>query len=119
MEYLFTLFEPRRERSAKTNTPLVEIRPNGRIVFNKTATDLLLDHRFCMLGYDAKNQTLGVLPLAEQKTNSFAIRYAAKGAYVGAKKFFRHFALLPQESLQTTPFQVNDFIAVKLSEPSY
>ena len=114
MEYSFTLFEPRKERAAKTISPLVEIRTNGRIVFNKKATELLAQKQFCMLGFDTANQTLGIMPLEETKANAFPVRYAAKGAYIGAKKFFRHFAILPEQAIEDTPFQITDFIAVKL-----
>lgn len=114
MDYSFTLFEPRKERSAKSNTPMVEIRANGRIVFNKKATELLSDRRYCMLGFDESKRTLGILPLDEQKTNAFPVRYASKGAYIGAKKFFRHFAILPEQAIQDSPFQINDFIAIKM-----
>lgn len=114
MEYSFTLFEPRRERAAKTNSPLVEVRANGRIVFNKKATELLSDRHYCMLGFDTANKMLGIMPLEEAKTNSFPVRYAAKGAYIGAKKFFRHFSILPEQVIQNAPSQVNDFIAIKL-----
>ena len=114
MDYSFTLFEPRKERMAKANTPLVEVRSNGRIVFNKEATELLSDKHFCMLGFDSSQKTLGIMPLDEQKTNAFPVRYASKGAYIGAKKFFRHFSILPAESVQDSPFQINDFIAIKL-----
>jgi hypothetical protein len=114
MDYSFTLFEPRKERSAKSNTPVVEIRANGRIVFNKKATELLAERRYCMLGFDQSNQTLGILPLEDQKTNAFPVRYASKGAYIGAKKFFRHFAILPEQAIQDSPFQINDFIAIKM-----
>ena len=114
MDYSFTLFEPRKERSAKTNTPLVEIRANGRIVFNKKATELLAERHYAMLGFDPNNKTLGILPLEEQRTNAFPVRYAAKGAYIGAKRFFRHFSILPEQIVQDSPFQINDFIAIKL-----
>ncbi|MDU4962071.1 MAG: hypothetical protein E6X17_15555 [Sporomusaceae bacterium] len=115
MEYSFTLFEPRKERAVKTNSPLVEVRANGRIVFNKTATELLSAKQFCMLGFDTDNKTLGIIPLDEARANAFPVRYAAKGAYIGAKKFFRHFAILPEQAVENTPFQVNDYIAIKLN----
>lgn len=114
MDYSFTLFEPRKNRAAKSSSPMVEVRVNGRIVFNKKATELLSERHFCMLGFDTNNKTLGIMPLDEPNANAFPVRYAAKGAYIGAKKFFRHFAILPEQAIQDTPFQINDFIAVKL-----
>ena len=50
--FSFTLFEPHRTRLSKNDQPAIEIRPNGRIVFNKNATQLLENSSFCMLGYD-------------------------------------------------------------------
>lgn len=114
MDYSFTLFEPRKERAAKVNSPQVEVRANGRIVFNKKATELLADRHYCMLGFDLNNKTLGILPIEEQKTNAFPVRYASKGAYIGAKKFFRHFSILPEQAVHDTPVQLNEFIAIKL-----
>ena len=112
--FTFTLFEPRRNKQARSDEPMVGIRPNGRIVFNKKAADLLKDHKFCMLGYDGQNQALGILPLAEVKNNSFPVRYASKGAYIGAKKFFKHFNILPGHLMEHTPFQNGEFIGIKL-----
>jgi hypothetical protein len=114
VEFSFTLFEPQKERSVKTDEPLVEVRPNGRIVFNKKASALLNSQLFCMLGYDMENKALGLLPLAERKTNSFPIRYATKGAYVGAKKFFKHFNILPEQLIENSPFQAGQFISIQL-----
>lgn len=115
MSYSFTWFEPRKEKSMKPATPLVEVRANGRIVFNKQATELLSDKQFCMLGFDKNNHTLGIMPIDEEKTNAFPVRYAAKGAYIGAKKFFRHFSILPEQAIQEPPLQEADFIALKLN----
>lgn len=114
MDYSFTLFQPQKERVPKSDEPLVELRPNGRIVFNKKASEYLQNHTFCMLGYDLSNQTIGLLPLPERKTNSFPIRYASKGAYVGAKRFFKHFEILPEQLVENTPFVTGEFIGVKL-----
>ncbi|MDR1702281.1 MAG: hypothetical protein LBR56_05855 [Sporomusaceae bacterium] len=113
-KFMFKLFEPRRSRQEKNDDPIVAVKPNGRIVFNKRAAMLLNDNHFCMLGYDGQNQALGILPLTETKSNAFPVRYAAKGAYIGAKKFFKHFNILPGQLIEHTPFQNGDFIGVKL-----
>ncbi|MDL2281062.1 hypothetical protein LJC10_04310 [Selenomonadales bacterium OttesenSCG-928-I06] len=113
-EFSFSLFEVSKTRNIKNDEPLVEIRTNGRIVFNIKASDLLNDSHFCMLGYDEINNTLGILPISEIRNNSFPIRYATKGAYIGAKKFFKHFNILPKEQIQDRPFWAGQFIGVKL-----
>lgn len=113
-EYSFTLFEPHKNRAAKATEPLVEIRPNGRIIFNKIATELLATNQFCKLGYDAEKNTIGLLPLHEHSNNTFPIRYATKGAYIGAKPFFKHFAILPEELIKNTPIPSGDFISIPL-----
>ncbi|BBB92731.1 MAG TPA: hypothetical protein PKA28_03120 [Methylomusa anaerophila] len=112
--YSFALFEPHRTRIPKKDDPLVEVRPNGRIIFNKKACQLLGQHHFCMLGYDPENRALGILPITELKPNSFPIRYATKGAYIGAKKFFKHFNILPDQFIENEPFQSGDFIGINL-----
>lgn len=112
--YSFTLFEPHRDRSAKTTEPLVEVRPNGRIIFNKIATELLATSQFCKLGYDAEKNTVGLLPIHEHTNNTFPIRYAAKGAYIGAKPFFKHFGILPSQLVQNKPISLGDFISIQL-----
>ena len=116
--YSFQLFQPHRVKNASNNNPAVEIRPNGRIVFNKEASILLNDRHFCMLGYDQEKRALGILPVADFENgankNAFPVRYAAKGAYIGAKKFFKHFNILPQSLTRNTPFQNGEFIGIKL-----
>ena len=112
--FSFTLFEPHRTRLPKNDQPAIEVRPNGRIVFNKQATQLLENNSFCMLGYDPANRALGILPLGELKPNTFPVRYAAKGAYIGAKKFFKHFDILPSQLLETAPFKSGEFIGITL-----
>ncbi len=114
MEFSFTLFEPHKNRNIKTDEPVVEIRPNGRIVFNKCASELLNHHHFCMLGYDTHNKALGLLPITDRKINSFPIRYASKGAYIGAKKFFKHFNILPGQLIENTPSLSGEFISIRL-----
>jgi hypothetical protein len=114
MDFSFQLFEPKKARKAKSDDPVVQIRTNGRIIFNKKATELLNCSSFCMLGYDADRNALGILPLSEQKLNSFPIRYAAKGAYVGAKKFFKFFNILPGKLIENAPMQANQYIGIKL-----
>ena len=114
MGFSFSLFEPKKERLVKNNQPQVEVRTNGRIIFNKKATELLNQNPFCMLGYDEKERALGVLPISEENVNAFPIRYAAKGAYVGAKKFFKHFGILPKQVVSNMPIEDNNFIGIKL-----
>lgn len=114
MEFAFTLFKPHKARSPKKDEPLVAVKPNGRIIFNKRATELLGNNYFCMLGYDTDNRALGILPLATQENNAFPVRYAARGAYIGAKKFFRHFGILPEQLVENSPFQHGQFIGIKL-----
>lgn len=114
MEFSFALYKPHKARSPKKDEPMVTIKPNGRIVFNKRATELLGNNFYCMLGYDDDNRALGILPLQTQETNAFPVRYAAKGAYIGAKRFFRHFGILPQELLENEPFMQGNFIGLKL-----
>ncbi|MBP2642814.1 MAG: hypothetical protein H6Q67_701 [Firmicutes bacterium] len=114
MEFAFTLFKPRKTRHPKKDDPLVAIRPNGRIVFNRQASELLDNHTYCMLGYDPTNQAVGVLPLETMETNAFPIRYASKGAYIGAKKFFRHFEILPEQLIENSPFKQGPYIGVKM-----
>lgn len=114
MDFSFKMFEPKKARYTKNAEPLVEVRPNGRIVFNKRATELLNSSNYCMLGYDPAQNAVGILPLSEQKLNCFPIRYAAKGAYVGAKKFFKHFNILPGKLIENSPIQSNEYIGIKL-----
>lgn len=114
MDFAFQLFEPKKIRNTKNDEPLVEVRPNGRIVFNKKASELLSNNRFCMLGYDSAHQAVGILPLEEDKTNAFPIRFAAKGAYIGAKRFFTHFNILPQDLVENTPIHTGDFLGIPL-----
>lgn len=112
--FSFTLFEPHRVRLPKNDQPAIEVRPNGRIVFNKNATELLENNNFCMLGYDPENRALGILPTEDLKPNTFPVRYAAKGAYIGAKKFFKHFGILPSQLVENTPFKSGSFIGINL-----
>jgi hypothetical protein len=113
MEFSFTMFKPHRTRSGKKDEPLVAVKPNGRIVFNKKAAELLGNRYFCMLGYDSDNRALGIMPVTEQESNAFPVRYAAKGAYIGAKRFFRHFGILPEHVVESAPFQHGQYIGMK------
>lgn len=114
MDFSFKLFEPKKARNIKTDAPVVQVRPNGRIVFNKKATELLSSSSFCMLGYDPDQNAVGILPVTEPKLNCFPIRYAAKGAYIGAKKFFAFFNILPGQPVENAPIQSNQYIGIKL-----
>ncbi|MDR3563667.1 MAG: hypothetical protein P4N59_19845 [Negativicutes bacterium] len=113
MPFSFTLFEPKKHRQPKPTNPLVEVRPNGRIMFNNLATSLLGNNHYCSLGYDPENKAIGILPLSESAANSFPVRYTTRGAYIGAKKALRHFGILPEARLQNQPIQHEGFIAVK------
>lgn len=114
MDFLFTLFEPHKERIERPDNPTVAIRPTGRIIFNKKATEMLNSQQFCMLGYDLENNIVGLLPLPDRKTNAFPIRYASKGAYIGAKKFFTYFNILPTQLVENSPLPAGEFIGIKL-----
>lgn len=114
MDFSFKLFEPKKVRKSQNTEPIIQVRPNGRIVFNKKASELLNHSSYCMLGYDPESSAVGILPLPEAQINSFPIRYAAKGAYVGAKKFFKFFNILPVQLLEKAPIQSNSFIGIKL-----
>ncbi|MBP2644707.1 MAG: hypothetical protein H6Q75_147 [Firmicutes bacterium] len=114
MEFSFNLFKPHRERKPKSSEPLVAIKPNGRIVFNSQATELLGNLTYCMLGYDTDNKALGVLPLQTQESNAFPIRYASKGAYIGAKKFFRYFGILPERLIEEHPIKQGEYIGIRM-----
>ena len=113
MDFSFELYQPKKEKLAQ-NRPLIEISTNGRIILNKKAAEMLANYNYCMLGYDTEHKALGILPLEDKKTNSFAIRYAAKGAYIGAKKFFKHYNILPPQIIQNEPFHSNQFIGISL-----
>lgn len=115
MSFAFQLFEPKKPRNTKNDDPLIEVRPNGRIVFNKKAAELLDNRRFCMLGYDSGNEAVGILPLEEPKTNCFPIRFAAKGAYIGAKRFFKYFNILPADLIENPPIQSGEFLGIPLN----
>ncbi len=113
MEFSFTMFKPHRTRSGKKDEPVMAVKPNGRIIFNKKAAELLDNHYFCMLGYDSVNRALGIMPVKEQESNAFPVRYAAKGAYIGAKRFFRHFGILPEQVVESAPFKHGQYIGMK------
>lgn len=115
MDFSFELFEPKKSRNQKNLEPLIEVRPNGRIVFNKKAAELVSTFQFCMLGYDANQHTLGILPLTEPNRNCFPIRQAAKGAYIGAKKFFKHYNILPLQTVETAPVSSGEFLGIPLT----
>jgi hypothetical protein len=114
MPFSFTLFDPKRKRIPKPIDPIVEVKASGRIFFNKQATPLLGKSQYCMLGYDAENKALGILPLSENQTSGIPVRYTFKGAYMGAKKALRHFGVLPPANLQNQPIQDGRYIAIKL-----
>lgn len=113
MDFSFELYQPRKEKLAQ-NHPLIEISTNGRIILNKKATEMLANFNYCMLGYDNEHNALGILPMEDKKTNSFQIRYASKGAYIGAKRFFKHYNILPSQVIQNEPFQSEHFIGISL-----
>lgn len=114
MDFSFRLFEPKRTRKVKTDSAVIQVRPNGRIVFNKKATELLNNNNYCMLGYDITHNAVGILPVTAQEINCFPIRYAAKGAYIGAKKFFKFFDILPINLIENAPVQSNQYIGIQL-----
>jgi hypothetical protein len=114
LEFNFNLFQPRKYRvRSKVSEPIVEVKPSGRVFFNKQACELLENKQFCMMGYDSDHKVVGILPTAQSDRNAFAVRYTAKGAYLGAKKFLSHFNLLPPSSIQSPPQKNGEFIAIK------
>ncbi|MDR3589469.1 MAG: hypothetical protein P4N41_07375 [Negativicutes bacterium] len=114
MEFSFNLFQPRKYRARpRVTEPIVEVKPSGRVFFNKQACELLENKQFCLMGYDSAHKAVGILPTAQSDRNAVAVRYTAKGAYLGAKKFLSHFNLLPQSSIQSPPQKNGEFIAIK------
>lgn len=113
MEFEFTVYKTNK-RSRKPVESTVEVKPNGRIVFNKLAVEQLEGKNFCMLAYDKTNMAIGVLPIEGQEPNAFPIRKTAKGAYIGAKKFLKDTGLLPGAIVKQAPIQSGEYIAIKL-----
>lgn len=113
MNFEFKVYETRK-RARKLVEPTVEVKPNGRIMFNKQASELLESKSFCVLASDTSNKAIGVLPIDNQEPNAFSIRNTAKGAYVGAKKFLRDTGLLPGATVKQAPIKAGEYIAIKL-----
>lgn len=114
MNFDFKLYEPMRERKPKNAEPTVEISPSGRIFFNKPALEFLAEKSYCKLGFDLENKAVGVLPIDDVEINSFPIRYTAKGAYIGAKSFFKYINGLPSQLINLSPIKSDNFIGLKL-----
>lgn len=95
-------------------SPTVEVKPNGRIAFNKQAAELLENKSFCLLASDTTNKAIGILPVETHDPNTFSIRNTAKGAYVGAKKFFKATGLLPDAIVKQAPMKSGEYLAIKL-----
>ena len=114
MSFDFSLYEPRRNRKHKNEEAMVEVTPKGRLIFNKKATELLEEKRFCKLGFDGKEKAVGVLALDESDVNGFPVRYTSKGAYIGAIKFFKHFGSLPMVVVSGSPIIEGGYIGVKI-----
>ena len=110
----FKLFEPKKNR-IRENQPKVEITASGRIMFNRMAVELLSGKTYCKLGFDSNSSAIGVLPTEENDLNAFNIRYTAKGAYIGAKKFLQHFGIIPSSTISMTPVQAGQFIGVQIN----
>lgn len=113
MSFEFTVYETRK-RARKLVEPTIEVKPNGRIVFNKQASELLESKPFCVLASDITNKAIGILPVEKHELNTFSIRNTAKGAYVGAKKFLKDTGLLPGAIVKQAPERAGEYIAVKL-----
>ena len=47
-------------------------------------------------------------------TPSFSVRYTAKGAYIGAMKFFKFLKTQPAELIRVAPVKSGNFIGLKL-----
>jgi hypothetical protein len=83
-------------------------------MFNKPAA-AMLDHKpYCMLAYDKENKAIGILPIENKELNAFPVRHTNRGAYIGAKKFLKDIALLPEDNVSQTPIKAEQFIAIKL-----
>lgn len=114
MEFNFKTYEPKKRTIAKQVKTEVEVKTNGRIVFNKSAAALLENKPYCMLAHDKENKAIGILPAENKELNAFAIRHTNRGAYVGAKKFLKDTGLLPSANVTQTPIKAGEYIAVKL-----
>jgi hypothetical protein len=110
MTFSFKIFEPKKV----SLEPMVEITKSGRLFFNKQASNLLENNKFCMLGYDQENNAIGIQPVATEEPNSFPIRYTIGGAYIGAKHFLRHFNILPQTNMERPPIVDGTYLVVTL-----
>ena len=115
MDFAFKLFEPKRKRQ-RDKEPAVEVKASGRIVFNRPAVEMLDGRSYCKLGFDAANAAIGVLPVEEHDLNSFSIRYTAKGAYVGAKRFLQHYGIIPAGTIRIMPQKSGDFIGCQINQ---
>lgn len=114
MDFRFSLYQPKKYRTNQNLEPIINITQHGRLFFNKAALKLLSERKYCKLGFDWENQAIGILPVDNYELNCFPIRYTVKGAYIGAKKFFKHFNTLPAETLEIMPTQAGEFIGLKL-----
>lgn len=113
MNFEFKVYQSNK-RSRKQEEPFVVVKPNGRIVFNKPASEVLEGKPFCILASDTANKAIGVMPVENQEPNAFSIRNTAKGAYVGAKKFLKATGLLPGAIVKQVPIRSGEYIAIKL-----
>lgn len=114
MEFSFTTYAPHRGTKKKQTQPMVEVKPTGRVTFNKLAAQLIEEKPYCMVAYDTANKAIGILPKEGKDINTFDIRYTAKGAYIGIKKFLKDTGLLPDSSVSHPPIKSGDYIAIKL-----
>jgi len=114
MEFAFKIYEPKKRTRVKQLEPVIRVKTNGRIVFNKLATELLNKANYCLLASDSSNKAVGILPIAEKRENSFPIRYTGKGSYIPAKKFFKETGLLPGADVIQTPINAGEYVAVRL-----
>lgn len=113
MDFEFSIYEAKK-RARKPLAPSVEVKPNGRIMFNKQASALLESKQFCLLASDTANKAIGILPVETNDPNAFSVRTTAKGAYVGAKKFLKDTGLLPGAIVKQAPMKAGEYVAIKL-----
>lgn len=117
MGFNFVMYSPHQPKVKETE-PKIEVHKSGRIRFNQIARENFLKENlpYCLLGYDKEKNTIGMMLTKEASANAFILRYVAKGAYVGAKKFLMHFSILPEEPITTKPIVWQNYISIPLSE---
>lgn len=114
MSFKFVSYEPKKRTRNKVIEPIVQVKSNGRVSFNKPAAELLEGKEYCTFGYDSENKAIGILPVAEKGFNTFSIRHTARGAYIGAKAFLKYAGLVPSVNIDSVPIKDKEYIVIKL-----